>query len=234
MTSPAVELALLIDELLRDIHTRERYVEERPNRPRKTKVHDLHHGALLTQLRTAVQSHGSSGAADGTGTRTGPASRPPLRHDALELLTEITTGAADLRQQLRHASGKGAGARGTTVADLRALVGLLGNNADLDREVLHQVRSWVSASRVLLTHDSPIVTLRDSCCPYCGADLRARADGTSDVWCSQQVTVRWCEVESRIQRHRLEPTECTDENGHRHTWPRTSWLMLLDRMEQPA
>jgi hypothetical protein len=69
-------------------------------------------------------------------------------------------------------------------------------------------RRWINASRVLLGHVAPMVTLSTPC-PHCDlTSLIVREDATSDVVCITE--------------------DCVDENGDQSRWGRIHWPALLD------
>lgn len=228
------QLSMLVSELTNAVLTRERWLRDPDDNNKRSFVdHPLQHAGLLSDLEDAMLP--AQLPVDEPGRSSTPASRPPVRHEALELVADITAGAAKLRRELLGSKGRQRGDTSTTAADLREIVGLI-DQADpvTQKRVLGEVRSWVYAARVIVSHDAPVLTLRDTCCPYCGGDLRVRSDASSDVWCSGLARVSWCTVADHIEHKRLEPTDCADESGRRRLWPRSSWLMLLDRMEANA
>lgn len=206
------ELADLVNELVGEVRTSERFTRD-PLGPWKGRTFDQrtgHHltreAGLLTQLDQAAMPGG--GAREDEASPSKPTSRPPVT-GAFELSCDVVVGASKLRRDLRTATGRTLGRRQHVADDLREIVGLVPElDDDTARGVLRQVRKWVTSARVVLKYDVPIAELRDMCCPYCEGPLRVRRDASSEVWCATP--------------------NCRDDEGRRHTWPRSMWLFLLD------
>lgn len=103
---------------------------------------------------------------------------------ATDLLLTIQDGTAELRAHLRAAADRTRGAKVRTSTALRELVGLaLEVDTDTAVDAVWAVRGWVSAARVLLAYDAPVLVLRDLYCRECRGALHARADASTAVWC---------------------------------------------------
>lgn len=147
-------------------------------------------------------------------------SREPAAAAALELSLDIRAGVAELRAQLGATAPQPSTKRG-----LRELVGLAlaADEHDVHR-TLGRVRSWVSTAKIVLGYEAPIVALRDMYCRYCGGQLLVRTDASSAVWCDGTLPVHG---------------PARDEDGQwpigfercGASWPRGSWVRLLDEME---
>lgn len=210
----AIEAADLVEELVGEVRTNEPYVRDaigpwarKPHGVRMQRHHTREAG-LLAQLDVAAIPGGGQVDEDAPA-RGKPGSRPPYTA-AFELSCQIVIEAAKLRRDLRTAAGRTLGARQHVGDDLHEVVGLIGQvDRETASEAMRQLRGWHRAARVLLGYDVRVATL-GVVCPYCGATLRVKADASSDVWC---------------------PTPgCVDEEGDRHTWPRSSWLFLFDEL----
>lgn len=207
------DLADLVTELVDEVRTAEPYARD-PVGPWRGKTYDqrsarhfTREAGLLAQLDLAAVP--GSGAREDDAGPAKPTSRPPVT-GAFELSCDVVVGASRLRRELRTATGRTLGRRQHVGDDLREVVGL---SAEVDdetaRAALRQVRQWVTSARVLLRYDVVIVELVDVSCPYCEGSLRVRRDASSEVWCATP--------------------ECRDDEGRRHVWPRSMWLLLLDQ-----
>lgn len=148
---------------------------------------------------------------------------------AVEMHDDIRRGVDRLRRDLRAETGQDWGGRKATAAALRELVGLL---PDVDeataRWTVARVRGWVSAARIMLGYDAPIVRLRDVVCGICEGDLHVRADASTAVWCAGHRPRRVAGPELPgadfpVVYPEVEPC------GERY--PRGSWIKLLERAE---
>lgn len=206
------DLADFVTELVDEVRTAEPYARD-PIGPWKGRTYDqrssrhfTREAGLLAQLDQAAVP--GAGAREEDSSRAKPSSRPPVT-DAFELSCRIIVEAAKLRRDLRTATGRTLGRRQHVADDLREIVGLAAEvDDDAAREVRWQVRQWVTSARVLLRYDVPVVELVDVSCSYCEGPLRVRRDASSEVWCATP--------------------SCRDDEGRRHTWPRSMWLFLLD------
>jgi hypothetical protein len=170
-------------------------------------------------------------------------SRSPAT-SATDLLGDIIAGTDRLRAKLSAAAGRPTGAARTTSAQLRQLVGLaLEVDDDLAARTVGQVRSWVSAARVCLGYDGPVVALRDMGCPECGGELRVRADASTAVWCAGrpatkvQGPARWIAVQGPAREGEDWPVGYAEDwpvvypayDGCGQTYPQGSWIKLLEQ-----
>ncbi|GLY81856.1 hypothetical protein [Actinoallomurus iriomotensis] len=138
---------------------------------------------------------------------------------ALELLLDIRAGVTELREQLGATTPQPSTKRG-----LRELVGLvLAVHEDDAHRVAGRVRSWVSTAKILLGYEAPIVALRDMYCRYCGGQLMVRADASSAVWCDGYVPIHGPAREGGTWP--IDWVRCGA------SWPRGSWVALLDEMK---
>ncbi|MGH3381870.1 MAG: hypothetical protein ACRDP6_44795 [Actinoallomurus sp.] len=146
-------------------------------------------------------------------------SKEPAAAAALELFLAIRAGVAELREQLGAT-----GTASTTKHALRDIVGLTltADEHDVHR-VLGRVRSWVSTAKIVLGYEAPIVALRDMYCRYCGGQLLVRADASSAVWCDGTVP-----VQGPAREDELWPIDWQRCGA---SWPRGSWVRLLDEMK---
>jgi hypothetical protein len=153
-------------------------------------------------------------------------SRTPAT-SATELLSDITAGAGRLRADLRAAAGKTRGARRATSAMLRELVGLALDVDDATADAaVHSVRGWVSAARVLLGYDAPIVALRDMYCSECRGELYVRADASTAVWCAGRPALT---VHGPALLLEDWPVRYPAYDGCGTTYPQGSWIRLLEQ-----
>lgn len=90
---------------------------------------------------------------------------------------------------------------------------------DLGKQVAAYLRRLVARARIAAGYDVRIVTLRDIVCPECGSDLRVRTDASSAVWCSGNALGQ--DDEDELEECGL-------------TWPRHTWISLLETARQPA
>lgn len=147
--------------------------------------------------------------------RSAGASRPPVT-EATWLLHEILTGAQQLRADLRAAARQPPGRLVPTSRALREVVGL---STMVDRaaaeHAVRAVRSWVHSARVVLGYDAAIVSLRNVSCHKCEGRLYVRADASTAVWCSTQITVHGPAADG----DRWPVTYPCGTSYPRHTWP---------------
>ncbi len=83
---------------------------------------------------------------------------------------------------------------------------------------------WVGKARVALTWDAPVVTLSEARCPYCGGELQVAKDASSDVFCAGSPATATMPRQS----------PCRDEEGDRRSWPRGTWILLLERLNDTS
>lgn len=143
------------------------------------------------------------------------ASRPPVT-EATWLLHDILAGAQQLRADLRAAARQPPGRLVPAARALREVVGLSTMvNKTTAEHAVRAVRSWVHQARVVLGYDSPIVSLRDVSCHRCEGRLYVRADASTAVWCSTQITVQGPAADGE----RWPVTYPCGTTYPRHTWP---------------
>jgi hypothetical protein len=146
-------------------------------------------------------------------------SREPAAAAAIELSLAIRVGVNELREQLGATSPQPSTKRG-----LRELVGLALAADEHDAyRALGRVRSWVSTAKIVLGYEAPIVALRDMYCRYCGGQLLVRTDASSAVWCDGYVPIHGPAREDELWPIAWERCDAS--------WPRGSWVALLDAME---
>ena len=122
----------------------------------KPKHHVTKHPSLLDQLRAAEQHAGNDGTSGGY------ESRPAARLEAIATLNTIDSEVATWITWRRRP------VRGTTEANLRAIVGIATDlGPDDRRELAGEVRRWLTWARVVTGWDSP--PWRPNVpCPMCG------------------------------------------------------------------
>lgn len=141
---------------------------------------------------------------------------------ALELMLDIRAGVNEIRKQLGATTPEPSTKRG-----LRELVGLAAVADEHDAyRVLGRVRSWVSTAKILLGYEAPIVPLRDMYCRHCGGQLMVRADASSAVWCDGYVPIHGPAREN--EPWPIGWGRCGA------SWPRGSWVALLDEVNGGA
>lgn len=164
-----------------------------------------------------------------TGGHTKPGSRPPMSLDALDTLTHITSGITTLRREADKAAGASArlvAMRRTPRDEFRHMTWLLTTARDGQplltdtwaRRIYRSACAWHADARVALSYLAPVATLQVPC-PECGGELKVRADATSDVWCAGAWTVEGPPLEGR---------SWPVTYPHRATWPRITWIDLLN------
>lgn len=141
-------------------------------------------------------------------------SREPVT-EATGLLMHIHRDARRVYARLLAAAGNPPYRRGLD-AILRHMVALV---AEVDERtaaaVVAATRRWVSAARLQVGYDAPVVRLRDIVCPDCGGPLHVRSDASTPVWCTGRWTVEGPALPG-------DPWPIQVECGltyPRHTWP---------------
>jgi len=206
------DISIHVRELLSEVRTSAEYTRDGS---RGSSRHRQRLPGLLLQLVTALPPGGK----DSNGRAGKPGSRPPVNETAHHALGDIAHGWAvkggwqpgvfNLRARLRRAANRPRALREGGVVDalheIRRLALIV--DPECTAEAASSLRAYVGLAKTALAYDAPVATLRDVACPYCGGRLRVAADASSDVWCSSPA--------------------CKDDRGHRHTWPRRSWGLLL-------
>ncbi|MDN3356062.1 hypothetical protein [Actinomadura sp. DC4] len=147
-------------------------------------------------------------------------SKEPAAAAALNLSLDIRAGVTELREQLGATYPEPSTKRG--LRDLVALA-LIADERDVHRAV-GRVRSWVSTAKIVLGYEAPIVALRDMYCRHCGGQLLVRTDASSAVWCDGYVPLHGPAADE----------DAPFPIGYERcgaSWPRGSWVALLDEME---
>lgn len=159
-----------------------------------------------------------------------PGSRPPGSLHAAETLAELTVAIGETRARVAEGGGQPVPRAAPVAVMLRDLLDLAlrQDNAGewlVDaiwvRVLLGKARGWASSARVALSYDAPVVELRVYC-PVCRGRMLVRSDATSDVWCGG---IRGRVKEGPVRRDEAWPML---DRGCGATWPRISWLDLLD------
>lgn len=212
-------LADSITALVDKMSSSEEYISAAGN----TATHRVAAPGLLRQLVAALPP----GSAVNGGVRVRPTSKAPSAARIADLLRVISRESSRMRAGMRQEAQR-VGRSGTPrtlsndLLEIRSLA--FACSDETVAEAAQKARCWVSKARVALTWDAPVVTLTEASCPYCGGELRVRADASSDVWCAG--------VPAGQGRERQPP--CRDESGERRTWPRSTWIMLLERLASSA
>ncbi|GAA4059735.1 hypothetical protein [Actinomadura miaoliensis] len=234
-SSPAEDVARLLDELYYAVETRESIVTHRRVRRGPDRIiavpdirpHRTHGPGLLAQLgviaATGDRGHVVAGAAvphrspgwdeDGALAPLSNSGRPGSAEpvtEAWHIAREIDQAVDELVEQLR-AEGHRGGLVDIALADER-----------VGARIVARLRGLVARARIAADYDAPIVPLRDVCCPDCGGELRVRQDASSAVWC----TGSWI-VEGPAPRG--EPWPVRAFCGAR--WPRGAWVALLEDLD---
>lgn len=227
--TPAEEIPALLDQLYVVVETRESIVTHRRVRRGPHRVvavpdirpHTTRRPGLLVQLGVnggtgaSVPSNSPGWDADGALAPMASGSTGPAEPVTQAWFTadEIDRAISDLAEQL-HAEGHRGSFVDIALADQAA-----------GRRIARRLRSLVSRARIAAAYDSPIVPLRDVCCPECGGELRVRTDASSAVWCAGAWT-----IEGPAERG--EPWPARARCGA--TWPRGSWVTLLEEATREA
>ncbi|MFV2172304.1 DNA polymerase beta superfamily protein [Actinomadura sp. LOL_016] len=150
-----------------------------------------------------------------------PATSAPELHDA------IRRGIDRLRADLRAAAERTWGGRKAPSDALREIVGLVAEvDDDTAHDAVRRARGWVTAARIHLRYDAPIVRLRELVCGQCRGDLHVRADASTAVWCAGHPAIEV--LGPTLLGGDWGPVEYRAEPGCGERYPRGSWIRLLE------
>ncbi|MGI5171902.1 hypothetical protein ACQEU3_46925 [Spirillospora sp. CA-253888] len=90
------------------------------------------------------------------------------------------------------------------------------------KRIAARLAGLVQRARIAADYDAPIVSLREVHCPYCGGELRVRADASSAVWCAG----RWPVQGPAMVGERWPVTARCGA-----TWDQGGWVRLLAELE---
>lgn len=218
---PAEQITELLAELNDEVRTEESVLRYRTVRRGRRNVaipdfviHSTKLPGLMAQARAAAVPSGSPGwDADGALSPMSSSgsfeSAEPVT-EAFHLPEEAARVWADIVEDARAA--------GYTSPIDAAL-----KDEQLGKQIAARLRAVVAHARVVLKYDAPAIRLPDVYCPDCGGEMRVRADASSAVWCAGA----WI-VEGPARPNESWPVRVRCGA----TWPRGSWVKLLEEATQ--